>query len=1211
MLSIPWLKNSDSIVDLNWNVIFSEEREKIIKSVQDLPASKKKDDILHAFNDSPIVLVRGETWSWKSTQLPKIIYRELVENIIWEPRIIWNQPRVSAATWLAKRVSEEMFCETWDSDWSLWEKIWYRTWRWVRASSRTNIAYHTSWYELMRLASSWKYPDAVILDEFHTDDIYNTTLAYLVRKELEENNKKFKLIITSATINSLKTLDYFASISRDIPIIDIEWRTFPVEKIFASSSEFQFYLRDRYNSWDNILIFEEWKREIEKTINEIHNTIWEDVLVYPFHWDLSIEEQREIIDYKPENGEQIIIVATNSAEESLTVSYIDTVIDRGNHKVASVNELWVDRLDSEPVSKANFKQRIWRAWRVKDGIGIRVNSVDFDSLPDFPEAPIKKTTLEKEILILLKNGINLADELIKHYSEGRNMFIDNPSDSLVNLSYERLYRLWAIDKNWITELWNQILSFPLDVFNSRILIESIERWVSKDILEIVSILEHNGFLLWKWEWKEIYKSKNKSKRSDLFFQLSLFRDLTSTYLSGKKLDFFAYTCDFWDDWIEEYKKGEKMLYEYIDADTLEIFWVNKRSMQKIVDTMKELKTRFISQEKELSSIWTMDDKIISILSWNLHNIFEYDEKKKSFTNSFLDWKNIEFKLWNISTIDPSGSNKWTYYIWKPFIIWWNWENWDFNILQSVTLAKERHISVFSDRLTAVLPRFNFKWQTEFSIARKKYKDELKNIPNLPYIDEKTIKQDIVLNNFIDFLEENSDNYSDIIIFLKNLKQEKRRILREKFKKLLILKEQYTELKKKKTWIESFLVDIKEILSWEEVSLSHLSLGVSRDSQLFMSDPIIKEYDFLEQANKQKKIYLDIKRIFDFIELSDKEKKTFFRSFKKIQSSNSKKHNTWKKHIWLFISKLRDIQEDNNYEIRALSNAPKGKRKKIRYLEKENKRINNVIASIEEFTENASKIRDSINSIDFNEILYSKRDSNRIVFTRKYLYSIIGDIIFNWDFISTDLKTKTKLTLRLEKYLWEVLNQNAIDDLTNAIHVILTKWINEKTKKKAEEIIIEKFKTIKEHYDTSIKKSEEVILSDIDSLNKWDIDKLYTNIKWILLDFFEDEDYIKKHSFKVFKFVQRIFGLSTKSFDKNLSEFISSFDFNKSIEYDEYFNLLGEYISKKNYIETHHLRDVKKQIKTWKIDTLELEQEILNLKSAIKEVNRLKRILHIK
>ena len=48
-----------------------------------------------------------------------------------------------------------------------------------------------------------------------------------------------------------------------------------------------------------------------------------------------------------------------------------------------------------------------------------------------------------------------------------------------------------------------------------------------------------------------------------------------------------------------------MLYEYIDSDILEIFWVNKRSMQKIVDTMKELKTRFISQDKELSSTWTI------------------------------------------------------------------------------------------------------------------------------------------------------------------------------------------------------------------------------------------------------------------------------------------------------------------------------------------------------------------------------------------------------------------------------------------------------------------------------------------------------------------------------------------------------------------------------------------------------------------------------
>jgi HrpA-like RNA helicase len=74
----------------------------------------------------------------------------------------------------------------------------------------------------MRISSNSNFPDLIVLDEFHTDAIDNTILAYILKEELKKYNKKFKLIIASATINRLKTLDYFKEITRDMPIISVE-----------------------------------------------------------------------------------------------------------------------------------------------------------------------------------------------------------------------------------------------------------------------------------------------------------------------------------------------------------------------------------------------------------------------------------------------------------------------------------------------------------------------------------------------------------------------------------------------------------------------------------------------------------------------------------------------------------------------------------------------------------------------------------------------------------------------------------------------------------------------------------------------------------------------------------------------------------------------------------------------------------------------------
>src|SRR3977135_2520404 len=70
-----------------------------------LPVSQKKDEILAAIRDPPVVIVAGETGSGKTTQLPKICL-ELGRGI--KGLIGHTQPRRIAARTVAERIADEL-----------------------------------------------------------------------------------------------------------------------------------------------------------------------------------------------------------------------------------------------------------------------------------------------------------------------------------------------------------------------------------------------------------------------------------------------------------------------------------------------------------------------------------------------------------------------------------------------------------------------------------------------------------------------------------------------------------------------------------------------------------------------------------------------------------------------------------------------------------------------------------------------------------------------------------------------------------------------------------------------------------------------------------------------------------------------------------------------------------------------------------------------
>ena len=243
----------------------------------------------------------------------------------------------------------------------------------------------------------------------------------------------------------------------------------------------------------------------------------------------------------------------------------------------------------------------------------------------------------------------------------------------------------------ITPLGEECLRFPLSFFHAKILNEAVKRKVSKDMIDAVSILEVNGFLDGKGEWKNFYKQNRDKHYSDLEFQGKILSQFLSKNLDEQTLNFFGSECGFGFKWRELYKTGEKMFFEVVDPDDLKVFGINKRSLEKIAELRENLSRTLEENGLPIENGGTKDDKILSLLSGNLHNIFLYNHQDRAFEGSLATRTKLSFVKSNTAVIEPDSRGKNTYYIGEPFIIGGDNERDDMNLLAFLTPVTDEHI----------------------------------------------------------------------------------------------------------------------------------------------------------------------------------------------------------------------------------------------------------------------------------------------------------------------------------------------------------------------------------------------------------------------------------------------------------------------------------------------------------------------------------------
>ena len=468
---------------------FSKNRS-IAQQRRSLPVFSCRSSLIRVIRENSVTVIVGETGSGKSTQLTQYL---LEEGFGSRGLIACTQPRRVAAVSVAKRVADERGCQ-------LGQEVGYTIRFEDLTNDKTKIKYMTDGVLLREalLDEELDKYSAVIMDEAHERSL-NTDVLFGVLKRVVSKRIDFRLIVTSATMDSEKFSAFFSG----APVFTIPGRVFPVECFYAKANPRDYVQAavdqaitvhaNQASVPGDILIFLTGQEDIEACcvlladrLEQVMSKRNEDDIVIPpltilpMYSQLPSEIQGKIFAPSPYRK---VIVATNIAETSLTVDGVKFVIDSGFCKLKVYNpRIGMDTLQITPISQANANQRKGRAGRTGPGTTWRLyteHSYISDMLSNqVPE--IQRTNLANVVLLLKSLGVK---DILSFD------FMDPPPRGTLLNSLHQLWLLGALDYfGDLTELGRRMSAFPLDPALSRMVLSGINFGCSSEIITIVAML---------------------------------------------------------------------------------------------------------------------------------------------------------------------------------------------------------------------------------------------------------------------------------------------------------------------------------------------------------------------------------------------------------------------------------------------------------------------------------------------------------------------------------------------------------------------------------------------------------------------------------------------------------------------------------------------------------------------------------------------------
>jgi ATP-dependent helicase HrpB len=388
-----------------------------VEPFNQLPVFQEFAKIEKKWNECSHLILKSPTGSGKSLILPYLLKQS---NLVGG-KIFVMQPRRIAARMLAQQLAKMIHG-------SVGEEVGYQVRFDKQYGQSTNIIYATDGIIMQKLLRSDEFNDVevLIIDEFHERTVQGD-LCLALALNIWKKRSNFRVVVTSATLN-IESLEQYIP---DSCALELSGRSFPVE-IFHKSVSPQFpmwksvveVIPSLLNKMDgDILIFMDGAYEISKAVNAILSSQWSrGIEVRALYGELTPEKQ-DLALAKSERRK--IIVSTNIAETSLTISGIKIVIDSGKAKKMRYDQVrGVNALLSEPISKSSADQRAGRAGRIAPGVALRLWSekehqsrIEFD-VPEIQCVDLSEIYLNLAGVGLKLEKINLLEPIAKESLTG-------------------------------------------------------------------------------------------------------------------------------------------------------------------------------------------------------------------------------------------------------------------------------------------------------------------------------------------------------------------------------------------------------------------------------------------------------------------------------------------------------------------------------------------------------------------------------------------------------------------------------------------------------------------------------------------------------------------------------------------------------------------------------------------------------------------------
>ena len=541
----------------------------------DLPVVEHREEFFDLLEKKQVVIVKADTGSGKSTQLPKFLLewysskgearahtseREARPHSLFKIGV--TEPRRLAAISIADRLREELKDETLVST-----KI--RFWEQGQSDAPIKVMTDGILLQEFRRDRLFRQYSAIVIDEAHERSL-NIDILLGIFKTVLQARPEFKLIVASATLDA-KLFEEFYDNSC---VLEAEGRTFPVEVeyFFGSNVNGDPRLRGDDNIGrdvsgkgdsglldeardaildletrhrDHLLCFLPTERDIQDLAGELAHELDSATFdILPLYGRMSPDEQRRIFRHTEKTR---VVLATNIAETSLTIPGIAYVVDTGTARISRYNaQSRIQGLPVEDISKASARQRTGRAGRVKPGVCIRLYSPeDFEKRDEFTEPEIRRSNLANVVLQLRSLGLELENF----------PFLQSPPHSAFRGAYKTLFELGALTADnasgHVTKLGREMTRLPMDVALSAVLLRARDAGVLQPALIVCSALSIQDPRVVPSEEPERTRIRQLHRK-----------------FSGHKSDFLTFIC-MWNAFCAEWDgKTWNKLRKFCDKNSL-------------------------------------------------------------------------------------------------------------------------------------------------------------------------------------------------------------------------------------------------------------------------------------------------------------------------------------------------------------------------------------------------------------------------------------------------------------------------------------------------------------------------------------------------------------------------------------------------------------------------------------------------------------------